>query len=292
MIDSKRLLLGASAAVLGLALTPVLAQSDAAPAAQQPAQSAAPTQAPAAPVQAPAAPSPEQARAEMDKRMEAATAERDKRYEELRKRAAEVGLELPETPPWAQSGLFKPPAGMEPPAMPEAMAQPMPERKPMNREEFEAMRQERWEAMRERAAAMGRELPETPPWEAAEQRRKEMLEKYDQYRATIEAMTDEQKEAIAALFGGRAAEAPARPMGGPMWGPQTGGPGTNCPKGGRPCGRGMMPGYGMGPGMGPGAMGPSMMPMMPGGEAPSEPAPAGDANAPAPAEPAPEQPAG
>ncbi|KAA6183645.1 hypothetical protein F2Q65_15075 [Thiohalocapsa marina] len=57
------------------------------------------------------------------------------------------------------------------------------------------------------------ELPETPPWEAAEQRRQAMLEKYNEYRSIIEAMTDEQKEAISALFGGQRA-----PMRSPMHG--------------------------------------------------------------------------
>ena len=247
MIDSKRLLLCASATVLGLALAPAMAQSEAAPAAAPaPAAEAAPA-APSGPADA--------ARAAMEKRMEAAAAERNKRYEELRKRAGEVGLELPEAPPWAEGGMPTPPEGMmEPPAMPEGYAPP--DYKPMTREEFDAMRKERWEAMRERAAEMGRELPETPPWEAAEQRRQEMLEKYEQYRATIEAMTDEQKEAISALFG-RAA-----------------GPRSGCPKwygGGQ---RGMMP-YGMGPGAWPGMMAPE------GGDetAPAQPeAPAESAN--------------
>ncbi|MCG6940433.1 MAG: hypothetical protein LJE69_04190 [Thiohalocapsa sp.] len=237
MIDSKRLLLCASATVLSLALAPVMAQTESAPAA--PAAEAAP--APAGPGDA--------ARAEMQKRMEAAMAERNKRYEELRKRASEVGLDLPESPPWAQAGMpqqqagmYEPPAGMgEPPAMPEGMPMPgyeAPEYKPMTREEFDAMRKERWEAMRERAAEMGRELPETPPWEAAEQRRKEMMEKYEQYRATIEAMTDEQKEAISALFGSTAG---AGPMGG-------------CPRWHGTWQRGRMPYYGMGPGAWPGMM--------------------------------------
>jgi hypothetical protein len=140
----------------------------------------------------------------------------------------------------------------------------MAERKPMTREEFESMRQKRWEAMRERAAEMGRELPETPPWEAAEQRRKEWLEKYEAYRAIIEAMTDEQKEAIAALFGGRTADQPMMMRSYPMGGCGKPGP---CPQ------RGMMP-YGVGPEMVPG-----MMPMPPqtGSEQPptgAEPAPA------------------
>jgi hypothetical protein len=164
----------------------------------------------------------------------------------------------------------------------------MPEGKRMTREEFEAMRKERWEAMRERAAEMGRELPETPPWEAAEQRRKEMLEKYDEYRAIIEAMTDEQKEAISAMFGPRGGD--MRPMGPryPLGGPMGAGPMGDCQKPG-PCGqRGMMP-YGMGPGPMP-----PMPPAGPAGEPPADAAPAGQAPDQAPpAQPAaPAQPAG
>jgi hypothetical protein len=150
----------------------------------------------------------------------------------------------------------------------------------MSREELEAMRKERWEAMRKRAAEMGRELPETPPWEAAEQRRKEMMEKYEAYRAIIEAMTDEQKEAISALFGRRGAgTSPMTRYGAPM---------GRCAKPGcmQP---GMMPYRGMGPGM---------MPMMPptgpaeAQPAPEEPAAAPESSAPAPAPVAPAQPAG
>jgi hypothetical protein len=182
-------------------------------------------------------------------------AERNERYEELRKRAEEVGLELPDTPPWASGDMPHPPAmpeGMTPPAgmeRPRPMARP----EPMTKEEFEAKRLQRWEAMRARAAEMGRELPETPPWVAAEERRKEMLEKYEEYRSIIEAMTDEQKEAISALFGNR-----ARP--GQM----------------RPRYHGMMP-YGQGPDM------PAPMPMPGTGGAPEGAAPA-TPPAPAPAE--------
>ncbi len=266
MIHSKPLLLCASATVLGLALAPAMAQTQAAPAAPAAAPAAETPAVEAVP--APADPA-DAARAEMEQRMEAAMAERSQRYEELRKRAEEVGLDLPESPPWAQAGMPQPPAGaMEPLALPEGYAPP--DYKPMTREELEAKRKERWDAMREHAAEMGRELPETPPWEAAMQRRKEMLEKYQEYRATIEAMTDAQKEAIAALFGGRGA-------GGPMHG---------CRKWPGAGQRGMMP-YGMGPGAAPG-----MMPMAPPGAeeaapaapmAPTESAPAAPA---APAQPA------
>ncbi len=176
-------------------------------------------------------------------------AERNKRYEELRNRAEEVGLELPETPPWARGDV------PQPPAMPEGMTPPagMERPEPMTKEEFEAKRLERWEAMRARAAEMGRELPETPPWVAAEERHKKMMEKYEEYRSTIEAMTDEQKEAIAALFGNRAHHGQMRPRH-----------------------HGMMP-YGMGPDM------PAPMPMPGTGAEPEGAAPAAPA-APAPAQ--------
>lgn len=189
-------------------------------------------------------------RAEMDQRRAEAMAEREKRYAELRERAAEVGLELPETPPWAQAGMPDMPA---PPAMPEGMMQ---RPAPMTKEERQAMREKRWEEMRARATERGMELPETPPWEAAEQRRKEMMERYEQYRATIEAMTDEQKEAISALFNN--ARRPMAPQAMPYYGhPHGYGPGP-----------GMRPG--MGQEMAPG-MAPDMMPKPP--QMPESPAP-------------------
>jgi hypothetical protein len=84
-------------------------------------------------------------------------------------------------------------------------------------ESMEAMRaemQQRYEAaMAERAKRIEEMRAQ------AEQRRQEMLERYEAYRATIEAMSDEQKEAIAALFGG-ANQPESRPM--PPMGPGRG----------------------------------------------------------------------
>lgn len=207
MIQPSKLLPIGSAAVLALALHQgALAGDDAAPAAAPPAPAAAP----------PAAASPREA---MEQRRAAAMAEREARYEELRKSAAEVGLELPEIPPWAQQpGIMPFPAdtgqGME-----------MPE--PMSREEWEAMRMKRWEAMRERAAENGYEMPETPPWKAREERMKAMQERMEQYRETIETLTEEQKEAVKAVFGGPRGMRHGRMghpgcrsgMGGPGYGP-------------------------------------------------------------------------
>jgi hypothetical protein len=130
--------------------------------------------------------------------------------------------------------------------------------------------------MRARAAEQGRELPETPPWEAAEQRRKEMMERMEQYRATFDAMTEEQKEAVSALFGRERPPMDWSEMGAPSM-PRSGygrmpcgRDMTECPRFNRPwpsMGRGQRPmmypemGPDMGPGMGPG-MGPEMGPGM------------------------------
>ncbi|TVQ92622.1 MAG: hypothetical protein EA400_03360 [Chromatiaceae bacterium] len=175
MIPRHPIVAFASAAVLSLALGQALAE-----------ETAAPAEAAAEPAAAPAAPA-DPLRTEMERRFAEALAERNARYAELRARATEVGLELPELPPWEQPGWTPP--------------EPPPLQRPSTPEEWQALRQQRWEAMRARAAEQGYEMPETPPWELAAQRRQELLERYNAYRDIIEAMTDEQKEAIAALFG-------------------------------------------------------------------------------------------
>jgi hypothetical protein len=263
MIDRHILLSIASAAALTLALGTASAETPAAPAGE--AAPAPAEAAPAAPAAAPAAgeatapAGPEAARAAMEKRYAAAMEERAKRYEELRKRAGEIGMTLPETPPWEQSGM---PAMPMPPAMPEGMGpDATATQTPMTPEEREEMREKFWEETRARAAEKGVELPETPPWVAAQERRKEMMERYEAYRATIEAMTDEQKEAISALFGNQS-RMPMGRQGMPGYGPRCGQPGS--------CGG--WPGYGgmRGPGMMPGY--PMMQPAAP--DAPEQPAPA------------------
>jgi len=273
MIQQRPFLLLASAAVLSLALGQATA-GEAAPAAA-PAQPA-PTPEQQAPAQAAPAESPEASieamhaemkkrYEEMQQRWEEAMAERKARYEEMRKRATEAGMEMPEMPPWERGGPMGGP-GMMPPMGPGMMGPGMAggesgngepgaeaPQQPMSPEEAKAMREKRWEEMRSRAAEQGVELPETPPWEAAEQRRKEMLDAYKRYRSVIEAMSDEQKEAISALFGGGTGRFGCRqPMG---------------PRGG------YYPGYGMGPGgWGQPPQGPEM-PEMPGSsQAPEAPA--------------------
>ena len=126
----------------------------------------------------------------------------------------------------------------------------------MTPEERAAMRETHWKEMRARAVARGVELPETPPWVAAEQRRKEAHEQFEKYRKTVEALTPEQLEAVRAMFGAGGPQLqdsdwsmppmppmpPRRPMGrgGYGYGPQGG-----------------YPGYGPGPYQG----GPGPMPM-------------------------------
>lgn len=226
------------------------AQGTIQPSAGVPANQAAETRPPAA---AEAAQPPAQAatvatpRERMEQRLADREAERNRRYEELRSRAAEMGLDLPQTPPWE-------PAGMQPPTMPTPPATGMPvgrrggttpeerdtqrelryqmmreramqrgielpatppwklmtdeERQAhrekvrnMTPEDRQAMRDQHWQEMRQRAKERGVEMPETPPWKQAEQRRKEMNARWEAYKETYDAMTAEQKEAVQALFG-------------------------------------------------------------------------------------------
>jgi hypothetical protein len=212
--------------------------------------------APGATEAASAAPPPPEitaARERMEQRRAEMMEERSRRYQELRERAAEVGLDLPETPPWEQSGI-QPPEMPSPPAMPvplsretlgkgragmtpeerDAMREQryqamrerakqrgveLPETPPwklmsdeerqahwekmrnMSPEERRAMREEHWKEMTQRAKEQGVELPETPPWKQAEQRREEMRAKWEAFRKIVDEMTPEQQEAAKAIFG-------------------------------------------------------------------------------------------
>ena len=206
MHETSRLIPIVSAATLALVISQGVFAETATPEAS-PAE-AVPASEPAA-VAAPASPA-EAARAQAEERRAAMMAEREKRYEELRASAAEIGLALPETPPWLAA-----PAMPEPPPMPErfgmspedldAMREQrramMEKMRSMSPEERRAMREAHWEQMRADAAERGIEMPETPPWVEAEQRRKAMEEQLEQYRQTIDAMTEEQLEAARVLFG-------------------------------------------------------------------------------------------
>jgi hypothetical protein len=197
----------------------------------------------------------EAARAKAEARRAEMDTERNKRYQELRERANEVGLELPETPPWesAQAGM---------PQMPQMPAQGGPsaeqwqlmrqQREAMREkmqsltpEERKAMREAHWQEMRERAAERGIEMPETPPWEEAEKRYQEARAQFEQYRKTVEEMSEEQIEAARAIFGragapsdaGQAMPQPQMPQMQQMpqgygYGPQGGYPGHTPYQGG------------------------------------------------------------
>lgn len=171
----------ASVAVLTLALsqtalaadtTPAVAPAPTAPAANATQTAPAPTDA---------------AQAQADAAQAAALAERRQHYDALRANAAEIGVELPETPPWEMGRVARP-----------DWSERMRARSP---EERQAMREARWQQMRTEAAEHGIEMSETPPWVEADKRRQEMAERFTQYRKTIEQMSEEQREAAQALFG-------------------------------------------------------------------------------------------
>jgi hypothetical protein len=220
----------ASSAALALTLsqtmlisTALAAETQTAPA--QTAQPAAPAQYPG---QGQAATPAETARARAEERQAAMLEQRKKRYQDLRASAAEIGVEMPETPPW-EAAWSEMPAMPVPPDMTaqtekwqeddaamrqwreDMQARTRERMRTMTPEERQAMREERWKRMRAEAAERGVEMPETPPWVEAEKRRQEMAERFEQYRKTVEQMTDEQREAAKAVFG-RAAARTAPPM--------------------------------------------------------------------------------
>jgi hypothetical protein len=97
----------------------------------------------------------------------------------------------------------------------------------MTPEERQALREQHWKEMRARAAERGIEMPETPPWVAAEQRYKAAKEQFEKYRKTVEEMTPEQLEAARAMFGRGGSmppmgQRPPMPQGGNGYGPQGG----------------------------------------------------------------------
>lgn len=205
----------------------VSAAADEAPAESQPQAPATVTDAaPSDATPADAAPA-ESARAKAEARRAEMNTTRNKRYQELRERAAEVGLTLPETPPWesAEAAMHQMPAM---PAMPKRMEHAVPDQKAMlerreamrermkqlSPEERQAVREAHWAEMRERAAERGIDMPQTPPWEDAEKRYKEAQAQFEKYRQTIDEMSAEQLEAARAIFGHspELSQPPARQM--------------------------------------------------------------------------------
>lgn len=202
----------ASATVLALAIAqPTWAQS--APAtgqttadgAQAPAAETQPSPEAAKETAAPKS-GPEAARARAEQHRAAMEAERDKRYAELRASAARLGVDMSETPPWkaAEGAMPRMPA---PPPLPEGYGRPSPEEREARLQQRESIREEHWKRMQAEAAARGMDGPESAPWEDMEKRRQEMAERIEQYRKTVEQMSEAQREAAQAVFGG----APAMP---------------------------------------------------------------------------------
>lgn len=253
--------------------------ADAAPAADETA--ATPSEAPATDAaKATASDAHAASRARAEQRYAEAMADRERRYQDLRERAAEVGLELPETPPWEQDmpqmpamprmmdrapgmpRMAMPPMAMpEMPEMPDMTMPEMPEMPDMAMPDFaspmpmslaereesyadlraraaemdiqlpetpiwklstmeerqahmemmrnltpeqhRALHQLRWETMRARAAEQGMDLPEQAPWETMMEKRAAQKEKYQGYLETVEGLTEEQREAAAAVYGHR-----------------------------------------------------------------------------------------
>ncbi|MEI6414054.1 MAG: hypothetical protein WCP34_07305 [Pseudomonadota bacterium] len=113
--------------------------------------------------------------------------ERLAHYQELRSRAKEMGVDMPETPAWANRPSRPAPPKMmsdeERKAHYEAMRN-------MSMEERMAARDKWYDAMRERAKERGIDLP-TPPWKEDGRR--------EQMRKTMDAMTPEQRAACMSM---------------------------------------------------------------------------------------------
>ena len=156
--------------------------------------------------------------------------EREARYAELKERAKEVGVMLPEDPPWKSSGMGMMPDMAERMQRHQAMMSMTPEERMAAREEY-------YKEMQARAKERGIDLPDTPPWQA---RQAAMDEAWEKHQAVIDGMTDEERAACHAMhqrhMGMMMRDLPERPM---MRNPGMGrgmmGPGM------------MGPGYGYGP---------------------------------------------
>lgn len=202
---------------------PLLAEEAAATGEEPAAATAAPaeTAEPLAPIES--APASSASEAAMEERWR----EREARYADLKQRAKEAGVMLPDEPPWKSAGMGQRPDMSERMQRHQAMMEMTPE-------ERMAAREKHYEEMRARAKERGIEMPETPPWEA---RQSAMDEEWAKHQAVIDGMSDEERAACHAMhrrhMGMMNRERPQRPP---------------------------MQGSGMGPGMGPGMMGPGYGP--------------------------------
>jgi hypothetical protein len=115
--------------------------------------------------------------------------ERDERYEELKTRAKEVGVMLPDDPPWKS-----PEAGMMPHKG--ERWQRHQEMMSMTPEERRAAREAHFQEMQSRAGQRGTEMSAPPPWVA---RQSAMQEAWAQHQAVIDGMSDEERAACHAM---------------------------------------------------------------------------------------------
>ena len=205
---TKPLVTFVSATALALALGQTVwsasaIAADSAPAAQTATPAAQTTPAPAAQTAAPApaaqtiAPAPtspaDMARANADARRAAMDKQRQQRYAELRARAAEIGVDLPETPPW-EAAMTEADNAMR------QWRDEMRERmRSMTPEERKAMHDDFWQKRRAEAAERGVDLPEMPAWDDIEKRHEQMQQRFEGYRKIVDQMTDEQREAAQAI---------------------------------------------------------------------------------------------
>ena len=148
-----------SSLALALALSQPLLTAQA---EEQPAAAPAPVAAPApATPQSPA----DAARAKADERRAALDAQRKQRYAELRARAAEIGVDMPEMPPWeAPFPALDDPTVQQWQADMQARRQARQEEierfQKLTPEERRAAHEERWQKMQAEAQARGMEMPE------------------------------------------------------------------------------------------------------------------------------------
>lgn len=171
--------------------------------------------------------------------MEQRWRERDARYQELVERAKEMGVMLPNEPPWssARNEMMSDMAARR--SRHQAMMSMTPE-------ERMAAREAELQAMRERARDRGVSRPDNPYGEAGQPAGDE---DWARHQAVIDGMTDEQRAACHAMhrrhMGMARYHMPERPMyRGQGMGPGMMGPGAMEPGwGGGPMG----PGYGYGP---------------------------------------------
>jgi hypothetical protein len=145
--------------------------------------------------------------------------ERDARYEELKKRAEEVGVMLPDEPPWKSAGKGAMPRGAYRLRHQEMMS--------MTPEERMAAREAYYQEMQARASERGAEKPEPVPWAA---RRSAMQQEWAKQQAVIDGMTEEERAACHAMhrrhWGMMRQEMLRRT---PMQGPDMMGPGATEP---------------------------------------------------------------